>query len=264
MERIGNNIYIQKGENLALDLEVSAKSGTPLMLLKQMRNPYLVMSVASTLYTQQGAIRENHWLDLSELYVEQEDGTKSLTHIKKFMMTDALPLRQDFYVADVLEYYDFIVLDPESDFDIMNYLFVVTNIDGTKTYKYVKEYTKKDGGVDKEVWEEYSFRVIKQFITADWVSQDYKMDIKLITGESLQEHIVKVLADEGNVDMSLLVDPSWTSNMQLYIDLIEDKTERDLVQQVFDSNMPLMPEYDLKVVLQDDINIFVNADKGGY
>lgn len=269
MKRVGNDFYIQRGENWTLDFEVANAAGDPLMLLKSWRNPYLVITVTSSLYTQEGALRENYWLELDKSWIEQDDGTQELLPVKRFISTEALPLPyNEDDVASAIKYYGIyadgrMVLDKNSQFDVTNYLFVCRDVDGNPIYKYVRDYTVEDGVVIDEQWELYNFRFVKQFCTEDWVEQDYTMDMKLLAGESLIEYVRRVLTEEMNYK-GLPEDDNWTKvQTQRFIDMIQDNTKRASAKYVFNNNMPLMPSYEAKVVIQDNMHIFVSADTLG-
>lgn len=92
MKKIGNEIYVQRGENWSLDFNITNKKGDPYMLLKEWNNPYLAITVTAARYEQEGDFRQTYWLDLNNRWVEKNDGTTVLEPIKKFMSTEALPL----------------------------------------------------------------------------------------------------------------------------------------------------------------------------
>ena len=364
MRTLGNDVYIQRGETWSLDFDVTNSKGQPYMLLKEWQNPYLAITVTAARYAQEGDFRRTWWLDLDNMWVEKSDGSMELEPMKKFVSTEALNLSL-FSVNEAIGIYGTaaggkIVLDPESDFDITNYLFFVDeNSDGNLTYKYVKSYkvgpicqliptvygaegitsypagtlvqystgiiyyvlkgadNTKIPGVDtdyflectgydslyqvsqnsgntagalfinasnnlqvvlgtnnygvvstqsylyygdsvkSEEWEEYNFRIIKQFVTADWVEQGYLFDMKVLAGESLEEHIHALLVQQGET----LPDLPWTlAQLQEQINKIKDDTVREEMQLLYDDGAPLMPEYDTKSIILAPTRLFVSAD----
>lgn len=275
MKRVGNDFYIQRGENLTLDCEITNYAGDPLMLPRAWRNPYLVITVTSADYTQAGAMRENHWLSIDKHWVEQDNGEEvgkpKLIPTKRFTSTEALPLGQyasiDDGITDAMVLYGIpegrIVLNKESDFDITNFLFVCKDTDGNPVYKYVTdyEYDKETDTFSKQEWERYVFRIIKSFDTKDWVEQTYHMDIKLLAGTSLQEYVTKALINQGY--KGEFVDGDWSKEqIQSYIYKILNKDQRSYAQETLDANLPLI-NYDTKVVIQDNMRIYVGVDTLG-
>ena len=267
MRRVGNNFYIQRGESFTLDFDVVNKNGDPLMLSKGLKNPYLVISITSALYTQRGITRENHWLDLSTVKYPDGNGNIIDTQMKTFVSTEALPLRDidnNGYLDanDAIAIYGGeggkIVLDKKSEFDITNFLFVTENTDGQKVYKHLTDYVVVGKVITEQFWEEYAFRIIKSFDTKNWIEQDYTMDIKLLYGESLEEFVDRVLRDEGNITG----DELSTLDLQSLINKIVKQEDRELARQVLDANMPLIPNYE-KTVIQENMHIYVGVDTLG-
>ena len=261
MQFVGKDIYIQRGETWSLDFDIVNAKGDPMMLLKGWQNPYIAITVTAARYEQEGDFRTTYWLDLSNRYVEKSDGSIVVEPMKTFISTEALFLNL-FSVDEALSLYGKdnggkAVLDKESDFDITNFLFVTDpNNDGNKVYKYVSSYTlDTNGRVIAEVWEEYNFRLIKQFNTREWTEQKYLYDMKLLTGITLRDYVDTQLQIEGN--------SSTSEDLQEDIDKIKDKTVREYVQRVFDEGMPLMPSYDTKALILEPHNIYVGADIQG-
>ena len=278
MKMIGNEVYIQRGETWSLDFAVTNDKGHPFTVLKNWPNPYLAITVTAALYEQEGDFRETYWLDLHKRYVEQYDGSMRLDGLKRFTSGEALFLPNGFYAADALEYYGIrtssgkIVLDIDSDFDITNFLFYADpDSDGNCQYKYIKHYELDgdgesldldDNGNELVEWEDYDFRVIKQFVTKNWMEQGYFFDVKVLAGESVQEHLMGILdgqrtpyEENGN----LWSNEDWIS----YINAIKDDDTRAEMQQLYDDGAPLMPTYDTKSLLLEPTPIYVSANIQG-
>jgi hypothetical protein len=270
MKQLGDEVYIQRGEDWTLDFSITNKRGNPFMLLKVWDNPYIVITVTTALYEQVGDFRETYWLDVSERYIERADGSYVLEPIKKFISTEALYLSM-FSANEAIEMYGInnggkMVFDKTSDFDVTNYLFFVDeHADGNYTYKYLKDYSvTSDGVIEMEEWEEYNFRIIKQFDTKNWIEQRYLFDIKLLAGESLQEHIALILISEGyEYDVDFLSTDWSDTELQNFINLIKDDTHRAEMQALFDEGVPLMPNYDTKSLILQPTKLYVSADIQG-
>ncbi len=265
MKILGNDVYIQRGETWSLDFDVTNEKGDPYMIFKEWNNPYLAITVAAARYEQVGDFRRTYWLDLAQRFIEQQNGSFVLTPTKKFISTEALSL-VNFSVDEAITYYGEyaggkMVLDPDSDFDVTNFLFFTDPYsDGNRVYKYVTSYTVDPtwGFVTDEVWEEYTFRIIKQFTTKDWMEQGYLFDIKVLAGESVKEHIANILGIDATTANS------WSdAETQEQIDEIEDTTQREEMQVLFDSGAPLMPTYDTKSLILQPTNLYVSANIQG-
>ena len=275
MKMIGNEVHIQRGETWSLDFAVTNDKGHPFVVLKNWPNPYLAITVTAALYEQLGDFRETYWLDLNRRYVEQADGSMALSNLKRFTSAEVLWLPNGFYVSDVLSYYGTenggkIVLDGSSDFDIKNFLFYVDpDGDGNYQYKYVKNYTTDengsieldDNGYELVEWEDYDFRIIKQFMTKNWMEQGYLFDVKVLAGESVQEHLKGIL-DTQNVTTKPFTE--WTNeDWDTYIEAIEDEEVRVEMRQHYDDGAPLMPTYDTKSLLLEPTPIYVSVNIQG-
>lgn len=151
MKILGDDVYIQRGENWSLDFDITNEAGEPFMMLKEWKNPYLVITVTAARYAQEGDYRHSWWLDLTQRYVENAEGKLVLEPVKRFTGTEALFLdADDFSITEVLAAYGpdvkptpgRIVTDKDSDFDVTNFLFYIDpNKDGNRIYKYCKDYT---------------------------------------------------------------------------------------------------------------------------
>lgn len=280
MKMVGNEVYIQRGEIWSLDFEVVDRKGHPIAVLREWRNPYIAISVAASLYEQKGDYRETYWLDLNAGWVENEKGEIGLELIprKRFTSAEALPLayveapdgsNMGFSLTEVLLTYRNLKTDG-SDFDVTNYLFYVDPLnDGNYRYAYLKSYemsNSDDNGdgindVASEVWEEYDFRIVKHFTTRDWMEQSYYYDVKIVTGETVQEHVTGILTSQGVTDIST---DTWTENdWNSYLDMIEDESIREEMQDLYDEGAPLMPDFDTQSILLEPTPIYVSVNLQG-
>ena len=254
MRMVGNEIYSQRGEKFSLDFAVKNAKGDPFMIFSGWKNPYLAITVTAALYEQEGDYRETKWLDLSERWVEQSDGSLVLAPIKTFIGTEALYL-STFDVDEALYNYGVdkggkIVNDPTSDFHIGNYLFFVDkNDDGNRVYKYYDSTTN--------TWIDYDFRAITQFDTRDWMEQSYLYDIKLLSGESFDEYIERITGETKPVD-------GWSDlKLKTLIENIEDEDVRTEAMEYYESGMPLLPDYDTKALILEPTRIYVSVNIQG-
>ncbi len=251
MKILGNDVYIQRGENWTIDFEVKNDDGDPYMILKSIQNPYIAITVTAARYEQQGDFRKTYWLDLTD------------ESFKKFISTEALYLG-GFTIEEAIAYYGVdnggkMVLDEGDDFDVMNYLFYTDpDSDGNRIYKYVSDYTVVNGVVTSETWSEYTFRIVKEFNTKSWMEQCYLYDIKLLAGETVKEHVATLL------NMSLSGVNDWSDETTLmYINSISDDKVRLEMLRIYDSGIPLMPDYDTKSLILQPSTIYVSSNIQG-
>lgn len=226
-------ITIQRGETWSLDFDVVNDKGDPLMLFNQWKNPYLAITLTDTTYKQDGDFRRTYWLDLADTYEEQADGSFVQKPIKKFISTEALYLEK-FDEAPIEVLIDInnlyggtkmVTDDSTSEFYYTNYLFYTDPLsDGNRVYKY-------HNGTE---WVDYNFRIIKQFKTDDLVSQGYLFDMKIVAGESVREHIA---------------------------DMVEPLDTR--MQELLDSGAPLMPDYDVKLLILQPTELHISTNLQG-
>lgn len=236
MRLFGNDIYVQSGERFSLDFEVTNEKGDPYMLFNKWENPYLAITIASARYEQPGDFRRTYWLDL--------------VNFKRFISTEALPVTA-FSIADVISAYPNIKDEAANDFDVTNYLFSVSD-NGKKTYKHVE----RDGTA--EVWTEYAFRIVKHFTTRDMIEQSYLLDMKVLAGESIKEHI----AELAGLDRATANE--WSDGAtRAAIESIEDVTVKAVMQELFDDGAPLMPMFDIESVVLKRVNLYVSSNIQG-
>lgn len=262
---LGDDVYIQRGENWSLDFQVTNVKGEPYMLFKKWKHPYLAITVTAARYSQKGDYRHTWWLDLENRYVENSSGELVLVPMKKFISTEALYIEgSDFSAQEVISTYGVdaggrIVLDEMSDFDITNYLFYIDpNNDGNRKYGYVKSYSVSDGAINNEQWEEYDFRIIKSFVTKEWVEQSYLFDIKVLTGDTVEESLYAYLNEEGYDDVPNL---PWDDNTTIsQLERITDPNVYYYYKELLDDGMPLMPDYDTKLLVLQPTKLFVSAN----
>ena len=130
--------------------------------------------------------------------------------------------------------------------------------DGNRVYSYVASYIKDGNTVSDFVWAEYKFRIIKQFITRDWTEQSYLFDIKVVSGESLNEHIANVLG----IEISSVNE--WSNNeIQEHINEITDTSVRKEMQTLYDNGAPLMPTLDTASLILPPTRLYVGANIQG-
>lgn len=237
MRMLRNEIDIQRGEVFSLDFAVRNAKGDPFIVFEGWQNPYLLITISPSLYTQDEQMNELYWLDLNRIWAEKSDKTISLEHMKRFISTEAL-LLSTFDTNEAVNNYG-LTRDPSSDLYIGKYLFYVdANSDGNRVYKYFSGFD----GDGLAVWTEYDFRIVKTFNTDDWINPIYLYDIKVVSGESVIERILDLTGTPSRDDLS-------DTDILALIDTIEDATVREEIRNYFLTGVPLMPTYRTEAVL---------------
>lgn len=270
MKVLGDDIYIQRGENWSLDLEITNGKGEPYMLFREWRNPFLVITVTAARYEQRDDFRQSWWLDMNNRWVEQPNGTFSVVPMKRFIETTALYVMYHTIYQALLDYgvgtsSGRITADGDKTkpFDVTNFLFYTEpNADGKRIYKYCKDYTvDSSGAITSQTWEEYSFRIIKQFDTKTWTEQNYLFDMKILAGETVEEYTYNILVQQYEEDIP---DLPWADEVTIVqMKRITNKELRQKVQMVFESGQPLMPDYDTKTLVLNPTKLTVSANIQG-
>jgi hypothetical protein len=256
MKSLGNEIFVQKGETWSLDFEIITDKGDPFMLFKGWRNPYLVMTITAARYEQKGNFRQSWWLDIDKAFVEKADGSMELAPMKRFVYPKPL-YTDNFNIETILTIYDNFTADGDktNPSDITNYLFYQDNL-GEKLYKYVKDYTfDAENNIIAE-WEEYNFRIIKQFSTENWIEQNYLFDIRILAGESLEEHVYNYLLS-NNITVNMA---ETQEELQTQINQITDTNKKKEMQKLFDEGWPLFPKFDTNLILLNPTKLNVSAN----
>jgi hypothetical protein len=157
MKLRGKEIIVHRGETFTLDMNIKNRDGSPFIIDKTIINPYLLISVSSSKYSQSNRYLSNWWLDLS--------------HIKKFSST--IPVKIDEFAQDRLA----------ADEGDGEHTYVYT--DGKGNYKYW----------DGSNFIDYSLRVVKAFVyneTKEWVSRSYDYSVTFIAGSKSYEYLASL------------------------------------------------------------------------
>lgn len=272
MKRIGDDVYIQRGENFTLDFQVADELGSPFIVLKAWSNPYLAITVTAARYEQEGDMRQTFWLDLDHYYVENENGQLTLQPMKRFYSSKPLYLPRTFSTTDVARYYGSFVDTSDSTKDnyVSNYLFYIDkNADGNREYRYFNGLDRSNN----EIWVKYDFRVITSFDTKDWYEQRYLYDMKVLEGQSVNEYLLAVLNSEGqevyvNTEITpqeSITNPNgWSDEtVRINIERVLDEEIKETITKLVDQNVPLMMSYETKALLLPPSNLYVSANIQG-
>ena len=180
MKLRGKEIIVHRGETFTLDMNIKNRDGSPFIISKGIMKPYLLISVASSKYSQSKRYLSNWWLDL--------------TKIKRFSSTKIFSI--DGFDTDTYP------LEPGETGDVTTgdcYLYT----DGKGNYRTWNPIEKK--------LVPYEFRVTKAFTydeTKEWVSRSYDYSITFIAGNGSMEYLA-ALWDRSWGVMPLILEDLW-------------------------------------------------------
>ena len=181
-----NEITILRGETFTIDKFLSNQDGSPIIVSSELRNPHILLSIASSEYRQANMYVKHYWLPIVQSFFLTEP--IDLLAIKNEQ--DGVSLYPDFDSIEELQeidgvsyvavgYYDGVY----TAFEPSDCVFYVEQ-GGIRTYKYWS-----DG------WKDYSFRITKTFPQADtreWIPQTYLWSMQLVSGESGENDVIDV------------------------------------------------------------------------
>lgn len=206
MRVFNNELEVHRGETFTLDRIIQNKDGSPYVVSSELNNPYILISVSTTRYEQADRYLINYWLDLS--------------NILKFKSTQVFDLKSLKVSADstVSKYNSFNdITERTTDDEGLSYI-ASGYLDGKLVYMdyddcvfslyengktYYKYWDLENG------WNDYIFRIIKQFPsvdTKDWVEQSYVYSITLVSGISTKEYLNELCVNNGYKPLNTIVE----------------------------------------------------------
>ena len=158
MKVVGKNIIVSRGESFSLTRKVYKNDlTTPFVLAKSIRNPYLIITVASSPF-KSGGYKCNWWIDLSTY--------PSFTSLTPVIVDD------DVISSNTLP----------SGYSYNSCIFYTQDENSNKTFYYYNNETSQ--------YEEYSFIFRKTFSymeTKEWVEGLYTYQFKVVGGTRTKE-----------------------------------------------------------------------------
>lgn len=171
-----NEIIVTRGETFSIDKLIVNKDGSPYIIGK-MNNPYFLITIAQSVYNQEGRYLRNYWLQIPEkliFYSTYPVRLNSLTYssLQQTVSLDGLP----------------------KDVGYSNYaVYYIVDTDGKNKY-----YTYDD---DTNSFEPYELRLNYTFGTDDtkeWIGQDYVYSIDLVCGDLMSDYIADLYEKTTN------------------------------------------------------------------
>lgn len=155
MRIVGNKLITRRNRNATLNFVLEYENGNPFVILSGWDNPYFVMTIASSRYTQEGRYMKSWWVPLED-QVKVEETT-----------IEEVP-GDEFGIPDT---------DPADPMNAKRKRFVKT---GPKSFWYSDEVD------DVATW--IAFNPVPINIpfmlqdTAEWIEQDYRWDCSIMVG----------------------------------------------------------------------------------
>ena len=166
MRVYADRIQVERGEEWTYDVYFQNRDGSPYIVSNQLTNPYILVTIASSKYTQNGRYIANFWNSVTEAY-------------KTFYCTQPIELTGSTMPTPVnglsREIQDDITAKNQTYSTYAVYKWVDPN--GVAQYKYWNEETA--------AYEDYDFHFVMTFptdITNEWIEQNYVFGVKLVGG----------------------------------------------------------------------------------
>jgi len=242
-------VSVKRGETWAIDFEVFANDGiTPFVVLSELENPYLKITVKSNKYERDGQYEKTWWLDLAKTYEIEPNGNLSVIPLPRFAQTEVIevPLLDNQFDANtIINFFANMgqVTPPLTD---VVWMGIQSNDD------IIFAYT-----VDGITFEPYQFRIVKGFQhedTAEWVEQSYLYDITIVTGTEVEEFIINTLLQY----MQFNEMPIGTEDKLEAIKPF-DRKEYYKLKKIWETGEPLMPGWKAKQIILEPTEIKVGG-----
>lgn len=169
MRIYADRIQVERGEAWTYDVYFQNRDGSPYIVSSEMQNPQILVTVASSKYTQNGRYIANFWNDVAQAY-------------PRFYSTEPTVIvdTQATSISSLKAPSEYGVVIPEGQTYGTFSVYAWTDNDG-ETH-YLQWYWDK---VTLWQYREYSFHFVQHFptdITNDWIEQSYVFGIKLVGG----------------------------------------------------------------------------------
>lgn len=165
MRTYADRIQVERGESWTYDVYFVNRDGSPYIVSSKMKNPFILVTIASSKYTQQGRYIANFWNMVEDTY-------------PTFYTTQPIVLEGDTMPTPENGLSDEIKQD-------------ITNKGLTYANYCVYAWTDSNGDTQYKHWTgteyvDYDFHFVIVFptdVTLEWVEQNYVFGIKLVGGE---------------------------------------------------------------------------------
>lgn len=166
MRVYADRIQVERGEEWTYDVYFQNRDGSPYIVSNQLTNPYILVTIASSKYTQNGRYIANFWNKVTEAY-------------------------HTFYCTQPIELSGITMPTPEEGLSREIQLDIQAKHQTFGTYAVYK-WVDTNGAAQYKRWnddtaayEDYDFHFVMTFptdITNQWIEQNYVFGVKLVAG----------------------------------------------------------------------------------
>lgn len=172
-----HELTVRRGETFTLDKLVQNRDGSPYIISSEMRNPYFLLTVSSTLYENENGYVYHAWLPVAEprFYCTVPVRINDFTDVdgkQTYRGFDEMTGPPSAYINGVQVTYG----AGDSNSPCYDALFYYEDDDGNREYKW----WSGEGG-----WQPYVCRIVHKFLpqyTKDWIERSYFYNIDLVDG----------------------------------------------------------------------------------
>lgn len=182
----GNEITVHRGETFTIDRYIVNRDGSPFVVSSKYDNPYILLSVSSTRYSQADRYVLNVWMSLDAFGPDQ-------IVFPRFVNTT------------IIEKPDEATFERDAKAD--GKFEAVYYVASTGKYRY---YAGQDANGD--IFKDYEFRLTYPFtndITSQWIEQSYLYSIRLVSGTLTDDYVSSIYdllfkdSDEYNNNLNI-------------------------------------------------------------
>ena len=177
MRVYADRIQVERGEEWTYDVYFQNRDGSPYIVSNKLTNPYILVTIASSKYTQNGRYIANFWSKVTDTY-------------PTFYSTQPTEIVADVAtISDLGSPDDYGVDLPDGSGETYATYSVYKWTDKNGETHYLQWYKNVDA--DKWEYKEYSFHFVIAFptgITNEWIEQNYVFGVKLVGGTTNEDY----------------------------------------------------------------------------
>lgn len=230
MQVRNHEIIVFRGESWTLSKLIKNRDDSPYIISNAFRNPYWLITVASSLYNKTDGYYFNKWLSLKDVLRFTYTKPISLKSINSNYTFDNTTIPSGYEGDETSGYANIAIFYDKDD-------------NGVIKYKYWEYNDNREGNYEGQ-WVDYFCPIVTTFgtdITSNWIEQNYYYRILLVDGLSTFENL-KNIAEELDID---------TTDLETVEDLYEFILQKDenSVKDV-DISRPLSTIDEVTIILE--------------
>lgn len=170
MQVLNNEIFLTQGEQITLDFLLQNKDGSPYIISNKLKNPYFLVTVASSQYEQSDRYVLNKWCDAKKYYTFYTTQPIAISSTKGFPANLPDAVKQD------------VISNNNGDYSTYAVWYTIDSNDNKTYYRWTgTAFTK------------YECRFVITFtpeVTEQWTGRNFIYEIKLVDGEVNNDYTV--------------------------------------------------------------------------